>query len=76
MWLMWIFAVVIPIGVIHAIVTGEISTGRYATSLLRFEEKPVGFLVLIAALCLLELFLLAVLLRSRRGERQREATDR
>jgi len=72
---MWIFAVVIPIGVIHAIVKGEISTGRYATSLLRLEEKPVGFVVLIAALCLLELFLLAVLLRSRRGERRREAND-
>jgi len=69
MWLMWIFAVVIPHGVIHAVTTGEISSGRYTTSLLSPEEKPIGFAVWIAALGLLEPVLLTVRVRSRRGER-------
>lgn len=70
MWLMWMFSVVIPLGVIHAIVSGEISLGggsvaRSASRILRFEENPVGFVVMLGALCILEFMLVTALLRIR-----------
>lgn len=70
MWLMWMFSVVIPLGVIHAIVSGEISLGggsvaRSAGRILRFEENPVGFVVMLGALCILEFMLVTALLRIR-----------
>jgi len=70
MWLMWMFSVIIPLGVIHAVVSGEVSLGggfvaRSASRTLRFEENPVGFVVMIGALCILEFMLVTALLRTR-----------
>ena len=67
MWLMWMFSVAIPLGVIHSIVSGEISVGGSGASrILRLDENPVGFVIMIGALCVLEFLLVATLLRIRR----------
>ena len=76
MWFLWLFALVIPLGVLQAIVTGEISMGRHTMSILTFEEQPIGFIVSICAFCLMELLLIAALIRIRREDRAAGAERR
>lgn len=70
-WVVWVFAVVIPLGVTHAVVSGEIRVGggigvaHGASRVLRFDENPVGFIVVIGALCVLEYLLVGALWRIR-----------
>ena len=71
MWIMWLFSVVIPLGVVHSLISGEISVGvgsyaRGAARVLRFDDNPVGFIVMLGALCVLEIVLVVTLLRARR----------
>lgn len=52
---MWVFSVFIPLGVIHSIVIGKISVpGDGASRILRFDENPVGFVIMIGTFCVLE----------------------
>ena len=76
MWLMWMFSVFIPLGVIHSILSGEISVGGSGASrILGFDENPVGYVIMIGVLCVLEFVLVAILLRIRQ-EGQSNSTKR
>ena len=65
MWLMWGFAVFIPLGIIWSFVTGEIGTGRHGHHVtISLSDDPIRFLMVVAVLCVVEWFLVKTLLAS------------
>ena len=65
MWFLWGFAVFIPLGIVWAFVTGEITTGKNGHFVvISLSDHPIRFLMVIGMLCVMEWFLLRTLLRS------------
>ena len=77
MWIMWGFAVFIPLGIVWALITGEISTGRHGHyTVVSFGEGPGRFLVVIAVLCVMEWFVVKTLLQARQAEEEPKKRER
>lgn len=78
MWIMWGFATLIPISIIVALATGEITVGggtighHSSSRIVVFSDEPIKFILSIVVLCVLEWFLVRTLLAAKESDKTKK----